>query len=69
MTGIVEGLVILLRATIVALKALWAVGAIVNYTSMGEGHKNRCPHLDDDQSNYRDLLSNDHRDEINMKSD
>ena len=58
----------LIRATIVALNALRAVGATVANMLMGKGHENRCPHLDDDQSNYGDLLSDVHGHVFNVKS-
>ncbi len=68
MTGIVQRLVNLIRATIVALDSLWAVGATVKNMVMGEGHENRSPHLNDDQSNYRDLLSDVHCVQLNVES-
>lgn len=60
MTVIVERLMDLLCATIVALNALRAVGATVENVLMGEGHENRSSQLNDDQSNYRYLLSDVH---------
>ena len=46
-----------IRATIVALNVLRSVGATIQNVLMREGHDNGCPHLDNNQSNYRDLLS------------
>jgi hypothetical protein len=46
MTGIVERLVNLLGTAIVTLNVLCTLGATVENMLMGEGHENRCPHLD-----------------------
>ena len=58
MTGIVERFVSLVRATIVALNGVSAVGASVKNMLMGEWHEKRCPHMDGDQGKDRDLLPN-----------
>jgi hypothetical protein len=63
MTRIIERFVYLLRATVMALYILSAISAPAEDMIVREGHQNRCTHLNDDQSNYRDLLSGvqDHR--------
>ena len=68
MTVVVERLMNLLCATIVALNTLRAVGATVEDMLMGEGHENRSSQLHDDQSNYRYFFYDVHCVQLNVES-